>query len=57
MAEDEKSYSDKPMKAPIVEKLTSLSRRGTFNTITFPDSKWPEIFESSSREIPNKVIN
>ncbi len=55
MAEEEKNLSDKPLKTPIVEKITSLSRRGTYNTITFSDSQWPQIFEGFTPTIPQKV--
>ncbi len=55
MAEEEKNISDKPVKTPIVEKITFLSRRGTYNTITFTDSQWPQIFEAFPPTAPRKV--
>jgi hypothetical protein len=57
LAEEEKGNLDKPSKTPLVDKITILSRRGQYNTITFPDSRWPQIFELSLRDAPKKVLN
>jgi vacuolar protein sorting-associated protein 72 len=57
MAEEEKINLDKPSKTPLVNKITILSRRGQYNTITFPESKWPTVFELSLRDAPKKVTH
>ncbi len=46
MAEEERAMSDKPAKTAS-SIVTTLSRRGTYNTIIFSEEKWPAIFEDN----------
>jgi hypothetical protein len=55
MAEEERAMSDKPVKTR-TEIITHLSRKGTYNTITFCEERWPEIFEQNAPpEVPDNV--
>jgi len=59
--EDERAASAKPVRATIDQFIRTISRRGTYKTVTFSQTEiMPKIFQINSQKNPivkNKVRN